>query len=332
MSWFSNLTGIETESPQSVQQYLTLEGTTLVSTINQRRFDVGTLTTPSLSDLRLGDMPDHGPVSVQELIADAQTLHSLPANVGATFQVASQFNLLEMVGPTITPEQGVGGYENDLTQGPACAIACGAGTIYRNYFVPVGAGTGQTESTQIDCLKDIGKALNNDSNLYWVMRNGYALPTKDGLERLNATLSDMSATEKDSLRGRLRIGVHSDTEVTLQNAGHKVTQLYCSAMPVSYGSGPISSWTEISKLVLDAAYEATLLAAIENAARTGNNRVFLTLLGGGAFGNKPEWIVDAILRAIRLVSRSGLDINLVSFGASNETARTIVSRWTSNPS
>ncbi|MEO9517030.1 MAG: hypothetical protein ABJH45_21650 [Paracoccaceae bacterium] len=330
MSWFSNLTGIEPESPQSVRQFLKLEGTTLISTINARRFDVGTLTTPSLSDLRLGDTPDRGPVSVQELIADAQTLHTLPANAGATFQVASQFNLLEMVGPTITPEHGVGGYETDLTQGPACAIACGAGTIYRNYFVPVGTGIGQTESMQIDCLTDVGKALNNDSNLYWIMQNGYALPTKDGLDRLNTILSSMSEIDKNSLRGRLRIGVHSDTEVTFQNAGHKVTQLYCSAMPVSYGSGPISSWTEISQLVLEAAYEATLLAAVENSAKTGNNRVFLTLLGGGAFGNKPEWIVDAILRALRLVSRSGLDINLVSFGASNPTARLIVNRWASN--
>ncbi|MCK5683507.1 hypothetical protein KAJ27_05280 [bacterium] len=50
------------------------------------------------------------------------------------FQVASQFNLLEMVSPGVTPEEGVGRYEHDHTQGPACAIACGVGTIYRNYF------------------------------------------------------------------------------------------------------------------------------------------------------------------------------------------------------
>ncbi|MEP0469063.1 MAG: hypothetical protein ABJD51_12380 [Roseobacter sp.] len=327
MSWFSHLTGIETETLHSVRQFLTLEGTTLVSKANAQRFDVGTLTTPSLSDLRLVQPPDRGPVSVQELIADAQTLHTLPTNAGATFQVASQFNLLEMVEPSVTPEHGVGGYENDLTQGPACAIACGAGTIYRNYFVPISGGIGQTKSAQIDCLKDIGQAFDNDLNPCWVMRNGYALPTNDGLGRLNTILCDMSETDKNALRGRLRIGAQTDTEVTLQNAGHKVTQLYCSAMPVSYGTGPIDAWKEMSQLVLEAAYEATLLATIQNAARTGNNRVFLTLLGGGAFGNKPEWIIDAILRAIGLVPRSGLDIKLVSFGASNATARMIVNRW-----
>jgi hypothetical protein len=158
------------------------------------------------------------------------------------------------------------------------------------------------------------------------MENGYALPTEDGLSRLNVILNNASKGEKERLRGLLRIGVHSDTEVTFQNAGHRVTQLYCSAMPVSYGTGPKDSWKEIAKLVLEAAYEATLLAAISNAAKTGNNSVFLTLLGGGAFGNKEDWIIDAIVRAVGLVSHSGLEINLVSFGSSNTAARTVVAR------
>jgi len=62
-------------------------------------------------------------------------LHCDIENTNALFQAASQFNLLEMIVPHISPEQGVDRYENDFTQGPACAIACGAGTIYRNYFV-----------------------------------------------------------------------------------------------------------------------------------------------------------------------------------------------------
>ena len=38
----------------------------------------------------------------------------------------------------MTPEDGVTRYKDDPTQGPACAIAAGAATIYRNYFVPIG--------------------------------------------------------------------------------------------------------------------------------------------------------------------------------------------------
>jgi len=49
------------------------------------------------------------------------------------FEVASQINLLEMINQSSKPEDGIGIYEYDNTQGPKCAIACGAGTIYRNY-------------------------------------------------------------------------------------------------------------------------------------------------------------------------------------------------------
>ena len=87
-------------------------------------------------------------IQLSEVIGDAQQLHV--ENPGSVFQVASQFNLLEMSGPNDTPEIGIGGYEDDYTQGPACAIACGAGTIYRNYLVPVGDQIGQTTDCQID--------------------------------------------------------------------------------------------------------------------------------------------------------------------------------------
>ena len=91
-------------------------------------------------------------LSLREVVADVKHLHQQPSNAGALFQVASQFNLLEMAHPTITPEQGVGIYEGDETQGPACAMAAGAGTIYRNYFVVVNGHPGQTTTSQIDCL------------------------------------------------------------------------------------------------------------------------------------------------------------------------------------
>lgn len=40
-----------------------------------------------------------------------------PSNAGAVFQVASQFNCLEMVGPGSRPEDGVTIYSKDHTQG-----------------------------------------------------------------------------------------------------------------------------------------------------------------------------------------------------------------------
>jgi hypothetical protein len=95
---------------------------------------------------------------------DVRQMNHAPENAGALFQVASQFNLLEMVSPTVTPEHGVTRYQYDRTQGPACAIAAGAATIYRNYFAPVGGSNGQTTERQLDGLADLGEALSESLN------------------------------------------------------------------------------------------------------------------------------------------------------------------------
>ena len=62
------------------------------------------------------------------------------------------------------------------------------------------------------------------------------------------------------------------------------------------------------------AYEATMLTAVLNKQRGASNVVLLTLLGGGAFGNEAEWINAAIRRALAMMSSSGLDVRLVSYG------------------
>ena len=327
MTWFSALTGIDVETPQSVSEHLHLDDSYLVSNANHRRFQVGDVSLPNLATLRQETRQGGGQLSVSEIVANVQDLHMAEENAGAGFQVASQFNLLEMVTPAVRPEDGVGRYEYDYTQGPACAIACGAGTIYRNYFMPVGDQFGQLGNNQIDGLADIAGSLKNQENNYWEMKNGYALPTEGGLEKLNDVLMDMSPQEIDQLRSLLRIGVHADTEVTLHSTGHCVTQIYCSAMPVSYGRDSSDLWQHIAPLVLEAAYEATLLAAVQNSIKTGNNRVFLTLLGGGAFGNKSTWIIHAILRALRVMKHADLDIFLVSYSAGNSIAQEIIERW-----
>jgi hypothetical protein len=62
--------------------------------------------------------------------------------------------------------------------------------------------------------------------------------------------------------------------------------------------------------VLEASYEATMCTAILHAISNGNNQVFLTLLGGGAFGNETDWIMGAIQRALRLYKHVDLDLNV----------------------
>ncbi len=318
--WFENLTGFNEQSPEQVRDNLVVTGSTMTSKINGNSWNCGLLETPTLAELRSRVLEcniSSAPLRLGEVIGDAKSLHTDPRNSGVLFQVASQFNLLEMPGPGVTPEDGVGGYEGDHTQGPACAVAAGAGTIYRNYFADVNGQTGQSSSNQIDCLKGIGDALGNHDERLWEMKNGYALATEAGLIEISSRINSMSEGERDELRQALRIGIHWDTQVTINDCNHLVSQAYCSALPVGYSGLPAVMWKEFAQLVLEASYEATLCAGLLNSARTRNNSVFLTLVGGGVFGNDTGWILSAIRRATGLFANSGLDVSVVSYGRSN---------------
>ena len=326
MNWLTELTGIRKETRAAIHEHVTLNGNSLNCKLTGHSHQCGTLETPQLSELRNRvDGLDWatGCLQVSEQIGDVRKLH-VTANAGSVFQVASQFNLLEMVTPSVTPDDGIGIYQNDLTQGPACAIACGAGTIYRNYFVPVNGQVGQTASCQIDCLADLGNELGNQDEGLWQMRNGYALASAAGLDQIAARINAADEAELDRLRGLLRVGVQHDTAVTIDDASHTVTQVFCSALPVAYSKQSADRWEPFARLVLEAAYEATLIAAIENKLRSQNDRLYLTLLGGGAFGNREVWIQDAIERALNKFSNADLNIIFVSYGSSNRLARNII--------
>jgi len=113
----------------------------------------------------------------------------------------------------------------------------------------------------------------------------------------------------------------------LQGASHLVSQAYCSALPVAYSAHPAELWQGFAKLVLEASYEATLCTALLNSQNGGGRRVFLTLLGGGAFGNGTEWIIASVRRALRLHDDSGLEVVVVSYGMSDPHVRELVQEF-----
>lgn len=331
MSWFERLMGFAEGSYDKVREQITVDGETMKSRANGKVFRHGRLETLALGELRdrvrLAP-PQSRKSAICEVVANVQQLHADDTNAGALFQVASQFNLLEMTSPEVSPEAGVGIYEYDRTQGPACAIAAGAGTIYRNYFAEVNGRMGQTADNQLNCLADLGEALGNSTGALWKMQNGYPLPTQAGLREVSRRLSSADESELDRLRQLLQIGVHWDTQVTLGSCAHTVTQAYCSALPVGYCRRDDVHWPEFARLVLEATYEATLCAAILNAQATGNPRVFLTLVGGGAFRNDYSWIIDAVAGAWRIHENSGLELYVVSYRSSNPEVAQLIERLT----
>lgn len=215
-NWFNDLFGFEERSPQQVRTHLEVDGSVLRSRANGASYRIGVLETPSLGELRTraGRLPvdraPHAPIRVRNIVGEAGALHADPGNAGALFQVASQFNLLEMVSPSISPEDGVTRYIYDRTQGPACAIAAGAATVYRNHLAMVDGKEGQDSDRQIDCLRDVHEALSPDGQPLWEMRNGYALPTGPTLTHFNRRFSELGEDGRDALRTALRIGIHRD--------------------------------------------------------------------------------------------------------------------------
>lgn len=321
MDWFERLTGFRETGYAETRSLHSVQGDRLHSAANGRSYGIGTLELASLAELReraATISPGSRRFSVQIVQGDVGEMHRASHHAGAVFQVASQFNMLEMISPDVTPEHGVTRYQRDPTQGPACAIAAGAATIYRNYFANVNGQAGQTTQAQLDGLQDLGQALSEllgtPVESLWEMRNGYALCSRHGLDLISGLLQRLPASEVDALRGMLRIGLHRKIDVTDGQGQvlHAVTQAFCSALPIAYSRVDARHWAPFARLVLEAAYEATVCAAIVNAHENGSPILLLTRLGGGAFGNDDAWIDDAIRKGLVQATAAGLDIRFVS--------------------
>jgi hypothetical protein len=328
-----------------------------------RYVQAGMFSTPKLSDLRMRvqelnsrsmvDSKTAPLVRITNITGDSTSMHCEIKFKDAVFQAASQFNCLEFIDPSVTPEAGITDYAFDKTQGPACAIACAAGTAQRNYFPHGVEHPPQSADQQINTLADLdhyfcarvrnavdGSPLESlriemeglqEGNLFYKVRNGYTFASESSLHALNRLFLDHEE-DREALRGLIRIGVQKDTEVTEERAGRTfakvigqdgkslwklvpeelpepflVTQTYNSAISISYDrSCSVEAWKPFACLILEATYEATLLVgALVNLERALRSQslvpVLLTKVGGGVFGNRPEWIIAAIQRAANQV-------------------------------
>jgi len=315
VSWFEQLFGFREGSYPQSQSRFVLDGERLRSTVNGRDFAVGRFSTPSLSSLRTSAAGlAAGTLQVRhEIIGDVLELHAQPDNEGALFQVASQLNCLEFARSSDIPEHGITNYAADPTQGPACALAAAAATVFRNYFVQVDGVAGQTSERQLNNLDALQSRLGDAAGCIEV-RNGYTFSDADRLRQLGDALAQH---DRDELMSEIKIGLQTDVEVTFAERfveptrTQRVSQAFCSALSCSYTAGSLEQWAPLATMVLDCNYEATLLAAAIDAARgNGSGRVWLTLLGGGAFGNAKAWIGAAIARAVERLGDHALDVRV----------------------
>jgi hypothetical protein len=327
MSWFRLIFGFK-ESGFACRENLSIftqDGIQyLKSSQHDRSYRIGQFTTPSIRELKSKalDLIKERNLKLETtyshcVVGDILELHhQFPLS---TFQAASQLNCLEFASPRALPEHGITIYGSDHTQGPACALACAPGTLFRNYFAipptnPEGV-IGQSADSQFNLLDDLETLLDNSSNRYWTVKNGYINSTRGSLELLNQVLASHNPEDLINL---IKVGVHDDVGVVFSSryvpieSDIYVTQVYCSALSCAYTSLPISLWQPFAEIVLQAQYEATIWAAVLNCLRGGTNILHLTFVGGGVYGNETAWIARSIAKALSISSKydCGLDIRI----------------------
>ena len=295
------------EKTQSQFEWADDERLVLRSKVNGREFYVGEFETPTVGKLRNEATGFEDKATFQHLSGNAMTLHRDPRmRVGVSSCISVQLSRDDW---TDVVDRRITRYASDRTQGPACAISCPAGTLYRNYFWK---GAGQAK-TQINTLDGIEKIL---SKKYWHMSNGYAMPiSRTSMREFNERLPSL---DREQLVNALKVGVHWSTEVESRVAkeNHRVCQVFASACPVAYSKSTTSKdWTPFARIVLEGLYVATLSVGALIAKKENRRvKVFLTAVGGGAFGNRTMWIADAMSKALKQFRDAPIDVFLVHYG------------------
>ena len=255
---------------------------------------------------------------------DVANLQADPRNAGCTFQVASKFNGIEGIDESTFPDSKnfttnciltythihihsplKKNYFNsdiyDLTQGPVASVSAGPSAIARVYGAFYKPGTdprlwAQTTRRQHRMLGDVSCIT---------VANGYAMLD----EMTSATLP---ANPYDIVN-KICVGVQKGAQVTFgkcitRSDGKtmlqcvpqdiRINQVFCAALNMAQGEAGARTSNHpqakvVERCVLRAAYEGSYLAAIT----AGSPRLFLTMIGGGAFGNLQSTILGEIIRA-----------------------------------
>ncbi|KKR96862.1 MAG: hypothetical protein UU47_C0006G0023 [candidate division TM6 bacterium GW2011_GWE2_41_16] len=272
---------------------------------------------------------------------DIGALQANPCNKGTAFQVASNFNALEAGGD---PCDGVTRYLYTTAQGEEASISAAPAAIYRMYFAQHHGVVGQFEQ-QINFLEDVPLPHGGTFGVGRV-HNGYLEVQHGGVLSKPGTM--LSFAEMERLIPLVKVGVHSQVQVTsglamlppngysaktwdakslmekslkgenviVDDPEQRVTQIFTAAQNLAQlGTG--TCWDDMARMLLHAAYEGTVRAAYVS----GCSKLYLTLVGGGVFNNRIDWIVDSIERVMPLIRESGMEVTLVIYNGVDVSVR-----------
>ena len=325
MSWFKSIFGFEEShlTPSNFFTYFKYTDqdytlTSLPDFPNSNTFYVGPFECLPLSSFAIFPQPiNTSSITFKHIIGDVYDLINDKSNAGAVFQVASQFNCLEMISPKNTPSQGITQYIFDHTQGPISAMRCPGGLLYRNYIDIL-----KGQRNNLDLIENY---IDNKYNEYWKVQNGYCLLKNDEkLKEFNEILKNDE--KRQEIINNLKVGIHWNTQVGV-DPSHRICQVFCSALPISYTYSikDRSLFKEFAQVILDTTYDITFRAASILALEKNQRiKVFLTFIGGGVFCNEIDWIMEAIAKSLKKHCTQNLDVFLVHYAKFDKYARDLV--------
>jgi len=306
MPWFLGLQEEQLSADGVRQRIFDADSSTLLNESTSQRWPCGRFSLESVSDLAraLSEASQTSmsearvPLKVKDGIDIGDFQATLRTEDCAMVQIASNFNCVEVPSRSVLPDHGglVRGYATDRTQGPAASFGVPAASLLRAHYpfhhADMAPGQwGQTEAKQIELLADVRE-------YFGTCVNGKV--TLEGAERR------VVGAEVDVVASEIKVGIHADAEVVF---GRSKTRGALNVLPEpravvdqvlsasvnwhSPGCQPADGLDNLTRCALRAAYQGAYLAAI----RRGRKNLYLTLIGGGVFGNPEAMILEELAAA-----------------------------------
>lgn len=273
-----------------------------------------------------------GPEVSLRYFADVAALQANPLNQDAVFQVASRFNSLEnfcVYGRYVngsltdfsykpawmgrsTPCRGFTPFSDNCrgVQGEEAAFSAAPGGIFRMY----GSGC-------INLLQEIDPESKLFNPFCPVVPGGFAIDQNLGLFRKDGWQNNLMICFHEGIEVVAGLEIYNgsswssraDNYSELAQPRQIIHQVPVSAFNFindNQGNRVSKDATMVATQLLNATYRGTLLAAVAR----GKRKIFLTMVGGGVFYNKFEWISEAIYNCQDLIKDYGLQVYLVAWG------------------
>jgi len=290
----------------------------------------------------------------QEALKQTDIAYLQETNPGALFQIASTFNALE--GGMGLNDKDFGRYLETMqytpTQGENAALATMGATIIRKYCLkPINLLEGLSNKITMNnkpgrsgtvfkispaLIKEDGDAVAVGLHSNVVVTSGYygcySKEFSGGFSKNNPDAQARITFMENRYivkKGREPFFIfNSRLDLSKPKDLIRIDQVFTAALRLENTSDELQNAN--AKILLKAAYEGTMLAAALRVLQTKDTnkkqkKVFLTLVGAGAFHNKIEWIVGILKEPwfVQIIKKFGLDVYLVIYPSTRSDKTTL---------